>query len=89
MPKKLTDEQVEAYWRDGFVGGVQVLSGKEVSVSRSELEAFEASNGKAFDFPERSKSYRLFEFADAIVHHAAVLDAVEDVIGPDILVYHT
>ena len=89
MPKKLTDEQVEAYRRDGFVGGIQVLSDKEVSRFRSELEAFEASNGKALDFPERSKSYLLFEFADAIVHHTAVLDAVEDVIGPDILVYHT
>ena len=78
MPKKLTDEQVEAYRRDGFVGGIQVLSDKEVSRFRSELEAFEASNGKALDFPERSKSYLLFEFADAIVHHPAVLDAVED-----------
>ena len=31
----------------------------------------------------------LFEWADRIVHHPEVLDAVEDVIGPDILVYHT
>ena len=89
MPKKLTDEQVEAYRRDGFVGGIPVLSDQEVSRFRSELETFEPSNGKALDFPERSKSYLLFEFADAIVHHTAVLDAVEDVIGPDILVYHT
>ena len=89
MPKELTDEQVEAYRRDGFVGGIPVLSDQEVSRFRSELEAFEASNGEALDFPERSKSYLLFEFADAIVHHTAVLDAIEDVIGPDILVYHT
>ena len=66
MPKKLTDEQVEAYRRDGFVGGIPVLSDQEVSRFRSELEAFEASNGEALDFPERSKSYLLFELADAM-----------------------
>jgi len=27
--------------------------------------------------------------ANALVHHPAALDAVEDVIGPDILVYHS
>ena len=89
MPKRLSQDQVDAYKRDGFLGGIPVLSPREVARFRAELEAFEAATGKPLDFPERSKSYLLFEWADAIVHHPAVLDAVEDVIGPDILVYHT
>jgi ectoine hydroxylase-related dioxygenase (phytanoyl-CoA dioxygenase family) len=31
----------------------------------------------------------LFDWADQLVHHPRILDAVEDVIGPDILVYHS
>ena len=31
----------------------------------------------------------MFDWADYLVHHPKVLDAVEDVIGPNILVYHS
>ena len=47
------------------------------------------ARGAAIDFPEKSKSYLLFNWADQIVHHPRILDAVEDLIGPDILVYHS
>ena len=89
MPLRLTPQQVGQYHRDGFCGGVPVLDASEVAALRDELEAFERSDGKALAFPERSKPYLLFNWADTIVHHPAVLDAVQDVIGPDILVYHT
>jgi len=56
---------------------------------RVDLESWEARMGHPLDFPEKSKSYLLYRWADALVHHPAVLDAVEDVIGPDILVYHS
>ena len=56
---------------------------------RSELEAWERERGAPIDFPEKSKSYLLFDWADRLVHHPRVLDAVEDLIGPDILVYHS
>ncbi|MFT8244856.1 phytanoyl-CoA dioxygenase family protein [Roseomonas sp. BN140053] len=89
MPKILTDEQVAMYHRDGFSTAVDVLSPAEVQRFRSSLEAHEARLGHPLAFPEKSKSYLLFDWADALVHHPRVLDAVEDVIGPDILVYHS
>ncbi|MFM1856609.1 MAG: hypothetical protein RLZ83_1918 [Pseudomonadota bacterium] len=89
MPRKLTPEQVKAYERDGFVFPIDVLSAQEVHDCRHELEAWEKARGAAIDFPEKSKSYLLFDWADRLVHHPAILDAVEDVIGPDILVYHS
>jgi len=88
MPKSLSPEQVAQYRRDGFTGPVSVLSTDEVARHRAGLEAFEKQSGKPLDFPERSKSYLLFDWADEIVHNEKVLDAVEDLIGPDILVYH-
>ena len=88
MPKQLTDAQVRQYREDGYTGPVPVLTPAEVARFRAGLEDFERRDGKPLTFPERSKSHLLFDWADAIVHHPAVLDAVEDVIGPDILCYH-
>jgi hypothetical protein len=89
MPKLLSQEQIDAYERDGFVFPIDVLSRDEVQSHRRELEAWEAQRGALIDFPEKSKSYLLFNWADQLVHHPRILDAVEDVIGPDILVYHS
>ena len=89
MPKHLTADQVAAYELDGFVFPINVLSPAEVSAFRGELEAWERERGAPIDFPEKSKSYLLFDWADRLVHHPRILDAVEDVIGPDILVYHS
>ena len=87
--RRLTPEQVAQYERDGFLHPIPVLSPDEVHRLRSELEAWEHSRGAPIDFPEKSKSYLLFDWADQLVHHPNILDAVEDVIGPDILVYHS
>lgn len=89
MPLLLTDAQVAAYDNDGYVFPIDVLTADEVRNWRAELQAWEATQGKPIDFPEKSKSYLLFNWADQLVHHPRVLDAVQDVIGPDILVYHS
>ena len=89
MPKRLSQEAVDRYHREGWASPVPVLSPEEVRSFRAGLEAYEHGTGRPLDFPDKSKSYLLFDWADRIVHHPAVLDAVEDVIGPDILVFHT
>lgn len=89
MPRLLSEKQVEGYGRDGFVFPIDVLALDEVRGLRGELQTWEATRGQPIDFPEKSKSYLLFNWADQLVHHPRVLDAVEDVIGPDILVYHS
>jgi len=89
MTQLLTPEQVVAYERDGFVFPVDVLSAQEVQQHRAELQAWEKARGAPIEFPEKSKSYLLFNWADQLVHHPKILDAVEDLIGPDILVYHS
>ena len=89
MSKLLSPTQVAAYERDGFVCPVPVLSAGEAQTARAELESWEAARGAPIDFPEKSKSYLLFDWADQLAHHPRILDAVEDLIGPDILVYHS
>jgi hypothetical protein len=89
MTLLLSPGQVEAYERDGFVFPVDVLMSHEVEELRGELQAWEKARGALIDFPEKSKSYLLFNWADQLVHHPKILDAVQDLIGPDILVYHS
>lgn len=88
MPKRLTAEQIASYRDDGFCFPVPVLTSGEVLDCRADLERYEAEIGQPLDFPEKSKPHLLFRWADQVAHHPAVLDAVEDLIGPDILLYH-
>jgi non-haem Fe2+, alpha-ketoglutarate-dependent halogenase len=63
-----------------------VLSPKEAADCRARLETAEAAhrNG-ALGKKLNQKPHLLFTWLDALVRNEAVLDAVEDVIGPDIL----
>jgi hypothetical protein len=89
MPKSLSLAQIEQYRSQGFAFPVPALDAAEVNDLRADLEHWEKQQGHPLDFPEKSKSYLLYRWADALVHHPRVLDAVEDLIGPDILVYHS
>lgn len=88
MPKRLTEDQINHYRAHGYCYPVPVLSRPEYTDYRSDLERYETEIGAPLDFPEKSKPHLLFNWADQVAHHPAVLDAVEDLIGPDILLYH-
>ena len=85
----LTPEQVSAYHRDGYVFPVRVMGPEDAAYYRRCLETHEAQAGKPLQGNFRHKTHLLFTWADALVHHPAILDAVEDVIGPDILCWTT
>jgi non-haem Fe2+, alpha-ketoglutarate-dependent halogenase len=89
MPKRLTPSQIESYRRDGYLFPVRAFSADDAAKFRAELEKHEAAAGGPLQGKWRVKSHLLFTWADRIVHHPAVLDAVEDVIGPDILCWTT
>src|SRR6266508_6494004 len=91
LAKALSDAQVARYQEDGFLCPLPALSAAEARDCRAMLEAFEASQGRALGrLPGqlRAKTHLLFPWLDRLVRHPAVLAAVEDLIGPDLLVYH-
>ncbi len=45
MGKKLTAEQVDGYWRDGFVSPVDVMSREDAGALRRRVEDNEAQFG--------------------------------------------
>jgi non-heme Fe2+,alpha-ketoglutarate-dependent halogenase len=89
MGKMLTSAAVGDYRRHGFYAPVRSLSVQEALKYRKRLEAHEARAGAPLQGKWRVKTHLLFTWADELVHHPAVLDAVEDIIGPDILCWTT
>ena len=88
MTKKLTPEQITQYERDGYVCPVDAFSAHQARVWRDKLEAFERDEGQKMTRGHNFKPHLLFPWVDEIVHAPEVLDAVEDLIGPDIRLFH-
>jgi non-heme Fe2+,alpha-ketoglutarate-dependent halogenase len=82
--KKLSAEAVTLYREHGYYAPIRVPSPQEAAAARRELEAHEAVHGK-LKGPLRHKSHLLFTWLDRLIRNDAILDAVEDVIGPNIL----
>lgn len=89
MPKGLPDGAVEAYRRDGFFFPVPALTGSEVAHYRSCLEEHEARTGAPLQGNWRHKAHLLFTWVDEIVHHPRIVDAAEEVLGPDLFCWTT
>ena len=89
MTRLLSEEAVEAYRRDGYTFPIRVLSADEAHACRSSLETYEEATGGPISSNYRHKVHLLFPWANRLARHPVVLDAVEDVIGPDILCWNT
>ena len=89
MGRKLTAEQIAAYERDGFLSPVDIMSEADAARLRRAFEVAEAQWPQAFAGAARNNAHLNFTFLDEIVHHPVLLDAVEDLIGADLLVYGT
>jgi non-heme Fe2+,alpha-ketoglutarate-dependent halogenase len=88
MTRKLTPQQIAQYERDGFVCPVDAFSAQQARRWRDRLEAFERAEGQKMTRGHNFKPHLLFPWVDEIVHSPAILDAVEDLIGPDIRLFH-
>ncbi len=86
MPKHLSEQQIEAYRRDGGLFPIAVMSEAEAAEHRRRLEAAETAHG---NMHYRSKPYLVFASAKEIAGNAILLDAAEDILGPDILLWNS
>jgi hypothetical protein len=89
MGKILTARQVETFRRDGCVFPVRVMSEADALAVRAKLEAFEHETGGPLKGALRHKSHLLFTWLAELVSEAKILDAVEDLYGPDLFCWTT
>ena len=85
MGRVLADEQVEAYRRDGIHFPVEVMSEAEAGGLLSRFEAAEALHGGRLPARINQKPHLLHPWMNELIRHPRILDAVEDVLGPDLL----
>ena len=85
MPKLLPPTAREQFQKHGFYFPVRVMSREEAQGYRDRLEAEERRQGGPLQSNRRHKVHLLFRWANDLVRHPRILDAIEDLIGPDIL----
>jgi non-haem Fe2+, alpha-ketoglutarate-dependent halogenase len=90
VAKVLSTAQIEQYRYNGYLFPFPALSAAELAECNAGLARLEGWLGEPVNqgvFRWRSASYVILPWVDAVVRHPRILDAVEDLIGPDILVY--
>jgi len=89
MPKLLSPQQIEQFREEGCVYPVRVMSEAEAAHYRAQLEDFERQTGGPLKGDLRHKSHLLFAWLGELIRRREILDAVEDLYGPDLLCWST
>ena len=84
MPKHLSDDAIAAYERDGFYFPIRAIAAAEAQAVRADVEVAErhlAAQGERL----RHRPHLLVTALDRLIRNETVLDAVEDLLGPNLL----
>ena len=90
---QLNDKEIEKYWKDGFLYPITLFSKQEAFNLRFRLEEIEKKffNNKDLPYPinqyKRVNSQCVIPLAGEIALNERILDIVEKIIGPDILLW--
>ena len=88
MPS-LTSDQLKQYEEEGYVAPIDVLSKEEAKEVRDEIELIEKKWPNELEGLGRNYIHLISPVFDKIPHNPKILDAVESIIGRDILVCGT
>ena len=75
----------EQYDAQGYLSGIDIINADEVADHRRQLEHAEQQIGSMHYL---AKVHTILSSAAKLVNHARILDVVEQLIGPDILIYN-
>ena len=78
MTGSLSTQQVECYWRDGFLFPLRVMDAAAAGANRRELEEIEARCAEHLEDGTYffSNAHFVLPFADRLNRHPVILDAV-------------
>jgi chlorinating enzyme len=86
MSQSLMASDLASFARNGYLCPLPGLSESEAAATLEALEGFERRHG-GFGKLLRFKAHLRLEALMAVARHARILDAVEDLIGPNILLF--
>ena len=85
--RSVSREQIDCYERNGVVFPIRVLTAGELTEFKAGFDEVEVRVVDKFHYATFAHLY--FRWAYDLATHPAVADAVEDVLGPEVLVYGT
>ncbi len=85
----LSSNQLKQYQDQGYISPIEVLSSSEALKARKEIELIEKKMPNEIDKSGRYNVHLISPKLDSIVHNSKILDAVESIIGKNILVCST
>lgn len=80
---------IARYREDGFLCPVPAIGAAHAAAVRQKIEAVEAQHGGEWPKDQAFKPHLLYPWLNELIRHPAILDAVEDIIGPDILCWQS
>ena len=89
MAIKLSVDEISRYQKDGVVAPITVMPVSVASELRRRLESAESSFPQIIGPEKRNNAHYVLACLDEIVHREEILDAVECLIGPDIVLTNT
>ena len=89
MTRSLSPEEVAGFRKDGLLFPKRVLSADAAAGYLAELEAYEASIGEPVNGAHRYKCHLLFPWINDLMRQPQILDMVEDLLGPDLMIWTT
>ncbi len=89
---RLSPHAIDQYWHDGFLFPIEAMPAEDATALRAELEALEHTwldNGLPLPLNtyKRVNAHCVMPLAAKIGQDPRILDVVEGILGPDILVY--
>src|SRR5271154_2010338 len=87
MPKRLTDAHIRQFHEEGYAAPFRALNRDDALACRRRIEAYEEAAGHDANRTLKIKGHLAFPWLVELGRNATVLDAVEDLIGPDILLF--
>ena len=88
MPN-LSQEQINQYQEDGYIAPINVLSREEADEIRVEIELIEKNWPNELEGLGRNYIHLISPVFDKVSHNPKILDAVESIIGKNILICGT
>ncbi|MDA0838672.1 MAG: phytanoyl-CoA dioxygenase family protein [Planctomycetota bacterium] len=89
MPKHLTPEQVQRFEQEGYLNGIPIYSGEQLATVRENFDKLEQAEGrKKCEIGLQARHLDL-PFVWELAKTPAILDCIEDLMGPDVMLLST
>tara|TARA_B100001123_G_scaffold219737_1_gene247961 strand:- start:179 stop:1045 length:867 start_codon:yes stop_codon:yes gene_type:complete len=89
MLKSLTQDELQNYKQEGLLFPKRLISEAAAGSYKARWEAHERKTKSPISGAHRYKAHLLFSFVDEIMREPSILDVVEDILGPNIMVWNT